>query len=196
MLLSLRRQMWWKPAGHKKNLGWIRNKAAAPLIHVEANTVRPWMTQGCFEICRLDDTWSEVVFFFPLTFTNLIGWHQVGWFCVPRIYRSPHGPQFVERPFLGAESINHNNNKYIKANSSSTAAELTQTRSPAHIFERISWQTHTFSKTKGSSFHTGLMALGVGDHLVRYFFLGSPGSPITSTSTPVFTFLSDRNWPE
>lgn len=89
--------------------------------------------------------WS-VSFF--LTFTDLIGWHQVGWSCVLRIYRSLHGLQVLERPFLGAGSIHHDNNKYIKKNSSNSTRPRqngwfhTNTFTLTYIWKFLSTHTH------------------------------------------------------
>lgn len=51
----------------------------------------------------------------------------------------------------------------------------------------------TFSKTKASSFHTGLMELAVEVSLVLYLRFVSLGNPNSSTSTYVFTLRSERN---
>lgn len=125
--------------------------------------------------------WS--VFFFLLSFTNLIGWHQVGWSCVPRIYRSLHGLQFLERPFLGAGSIHHNNNKYFKTNSSSTVGyndRAPQTHSPANVFVRIwtclSIDTHLL-KNKRLLIPHWVNGVGCGGPLGAIFLLGVSRQP-------------------
>lgn len=76
-----------------------------------------WMTEWGFNWCILD-VFEVQGLGFSLSFTDLIGWHQLGWSCVPKIYRSLREPQFWGRPFLAAGSIHHNKRgKHVRMDS-------------------------------------------------------------------------------
>lgn len=79
---------------------------------------------------------------------------------------------------------------------SKATAELSRRESLLMSLQIITKVLLTFSKTKGSSFQTGLMELAVEVSLVLYLRFVSLGSPNSSTSTYVFTLRSERNWPE